>query len=207
MQAPASAIPLSLQLLPLKPMSTEVNSGYDAQEIENFKKELDGKIFLLNDDEPNNEQVMHFYFLGNHKGQPAVFDAVAYTLLLAYDSKVYETAEQEAQQQFPTFTPGTVDEETGEEIEAKGLTEEVEEFIADRMLALEEEDEIRVSESLVIDDEFGGGVGLEVALNRPDITPEVIEEFILAFNAGKLELDKTLYSYPGEEDDEDEENA
>lgn len=184
-------------------MATQDNTGYDPAEIENFKKELDGKLFLINEDEPNNDQVMHFYFLGKHNGKEAIFDAVAYTLLLAYDSKVYETAELEAQQQFPGFTPGTVDEETGEEIAAIGLTEEVEEFIADRMLALEEEDEIRVSESLVTDDEFGYGIGLEVALNQPSITPEVIARFIQEFNAGTLELDKTLYSFPGEEDDED----
>jgi len=188
-------------------MATTINPGFDPQDIENFKQELGNQLFILNEDEPNTDQVMHFYFLGNHKGQQAIYDAVAYTLLLAYDSKVYETAEQEAQVQFPNFTPGTIDEDTGEEIDAKGLTEEVEEFIADRMLALEEEDEIKVSESLVTDDEFGYGVGLEVALNRPAITPEVIEAFIKDYNAGKLELDTTLYSFPGEEDDEEEENA
>jgi hypothetical protein len=159
---------------------------------------------LLNDEEPNNDQVMHFYFLGTYQGQEAIYDAVAYTLLLAYDSKVYETAEAEAQRQYPGFEPATVDEDTGEEIEAKGLTEEIEEYIADRMLALEEEDEIKVSESLILDEEFGFGIGLEIALNKEAITPEVIEQFILDFNAGKLELDTTVYSFPGDEEDEDE---
>ena len=179
------------------------NGGHNALEIAAFKQELGNKPFLLNEDEPNNDQVMHFFFLGKHQGQEAIFDAVAYTLVLAYDSKVYETAEQEAQKQFPGFTPATVDEETGEEIEAIGLTEEVEEFIADRMLALEEEDEIRVSESLVLDDDFGYGIGLEVGLNQPAITPAVIEQFIKDFNAGTLELDTTLYSFPGEDEDDD----
>ena len=184
--------------------NSQINPGLDPAEISTFKEELNGKLFLINEDEPNNDQVIHFYFLGKHKGQEAIFDAVAYTLLLAYDSKIYETAEQEAQKQFPNFQPGTVDEETGEEIEATGMTDEVEEFIADRMLALEEEDDIRVSESIVTDDEFGFGIGLEVALNRPAIDEEVISRFIQDYNAGQLELDQTLYSYPGEEGDEED---
>jgi hypothetical protein len=185
-------------------MAASQNPGLDPAEIDNFKKELGNKPYLLNEDEPNNDQVMHFYFMGTYEGKPAIYDAVAYTLLLAYDSKVYETAEAEAQQQYPSYVPSSVDDETGEEIEAEGLTPEIEEFIADRMLALEEEDEIQVSESLITDEEFGFGIGLEVALNKPAITPEVIEQFIADYTGGKLVLDETLYSFPGEEDDEDD---
>jgi len=188
-------------------METYSNPGLDPAEIESFKQELGTKPYLLNEDEPNNDQVMHFYFMGVYEGQEAIYDAVAYTLMLSYDSKVYETAETQAQEQYPDFVPATVNEETGEEIEAIGLTEEIEEFIAERMLAIEEEDEIKVSESLSLDIEFGYGIGLEVALNQPAITPEVIEGFVKNYTAGTLVLDTTLYSFPGDEEDEDEFDA
>jgi hypothetical protein len=55
----------------------------------------------------------------------------------------------------------------------------------------------------VIDDEFGFGIGLEVALNEPEITPGVLAKFVAAYQAGTFVPDATLFSFPGEEDDEE----
>jgi hypothetical protein len=48
------------------------------------------------------------------------------------------------------------------------------------------------------DEEYG--IGLDVALNVEEIDNEVITKFVNDFNAGTLNLDKTLYSFTSEEE-------
>jgi hypothetical protein len=189
---------------------TTPNQGYDPSEIENFKKELaeNGTNFILNDEEENNEQLVNFFFLGMHEGREVIYDAVMYTLSLVYESTLYEQAEADAQKRFPNYVPADVDEDTGDEIEAQNYTEEVEVFIASRIFELEEEDQVQVCEKVSIDTDFGYGIGMEVALNEEEIDESVLSDFIKNYNAGRFQPDPTMYSFPGDdEEDEEEEPA
>lgn len=46
------------------------------------------------------------------------------------------------------------------------------------------------------------GIGLDIGLNVEKITPKVIEKFIKDFNEETLKLDKTLYSFQTEDEDD-----
>ena len=69
---------------------------------------------------------------------------------------------------------------------------------------LEEEDVIKVSEHVDIDEHGDFGIGLDVGLNVDKVSQEVIEKFITAYNSDTLKLDDTLYSFQfdhGEDED------
>ena len=174
-------------------------------EIRSAIAQAPGTSFIYDEEEDSNDHIAHIYFVGSYQGQPAVYSAVIFTLMLAYDSLVYQAAEQQAQEQYPGFTPAYVNDDTGEEVEATGSTEEIEEYIAERMFVLEEEDQLKVSESVEIDPDFEPGIGLTVALNVPELNDEEIERFVKLFARGQFVPDDTLFSFPGgDEDDEDE---
>ena len=59
-----------------------------------------------------------------------------------------------------------------------------------------------MQEHVEIDPHIDFGIGLDAALNVNKITKKVISDFVSRFNAGKLELDETLYSFIEEEDSE-----
>ena len=162
-----------------------------------------GMSFIYDDEEDSNEHIAHIYFIGSYQGKPAVYSAVIFTLMLAYDSLVYQVAEQQAQERFPNFKPAYVDEDSNEEHPAVGATDEVEEFIAERMFVLEEEDQLKVSESVEMDPDFEPGIGLTVALNVPEVSDEEIERFVKLYARGQFVPDDTLFSFQGEEDDEE----
>jgi spore cortex formation protein SpoVR/YcgB (stage V sporulation) len=82
------------------------------------------------------------------------------------------------------------------------LDEEVELLITEFIEEIEENEEIKVAESVEIDEDFEYGVGLDVCLNVEEIDDEVVEKFIADFLADQLNLDKTLYSFTTEEDEE-----
>jgi hypothetical protein len=60
-----------------------------------------------------------------------------------------------------------------------------------------------VAEYIEVDTDFEYGVGLDVGLNVPEITVEVIEKFIEEFNEGTIQLDTTLYSFKLSDDSEE----
>ena len=71
------------------------NPGLDPKEIEQLKAECkaDGKKFVyfedeLGDEPDNVEEFVHVQFVGNYKGQEAIFDAVIYSLRLHFNSHI-----------------------------------------------------------------------------------------------------------------------
>jgi len=172
-----------------------MTSSNNASELAKAKAEIfaEGKNFAFNEEEPNNGETAHFFFVGKHNGEEVLFDAVMYTLELAYGAKLYEVAEKEALKQFPDMK--AIDEDSEE-----GYSDEIEEFIASVILDLEEEDSVKVMESLLIDEDFGTAIGLEVAINVAEITEEVLSTFVEEYTSGKFVLDTTLYSFQDEGD-------
>lgn len=186
--------------------NSTLNEGYKPEEIQRIKDEAggNGTNFVYNEDEINNDQIAHFYFSGTYEGKEVVFDAVMYTLRLAYNAALHEIAEEEAAKQFPDFKPMEIDpEKVNEEGElVVEYPEEIEEFMAQVMFEIAEEDAIKVQEKLDLEPDFDYGVGLEVALNQDEITADVIEDFVARYREGRFVPDPTLFSFP--DDDEDE---
>ncbi|GAA4450330.1 hypothetical protein GCM10023189_10790 [Nibrella saemangeumensis] len=187
-------------------MATYKNQGYDPEEIAEFKKELEqeGKSFAhVEDDELDvldSGECVHIQFIGNHKGDEVIYDAVIYTLRLHHSSLVYEMAVEKVRKSFPKYVPPEdrnanykIDPEEEEEVELL-LTELIEE--------MEETEAVKVQEHIEVDHDFEYGIGLDVCLNVEEITDEVIEEFIHDFNSNALQLDTTLYSFSSDEQEE-----
>lgn len=183
------------------------NDGYDPKEIAQLRQECEneGSTFVYFEDEEDfghsADEYAHFQFIGNYKGQEVIFDAVIYTLRLHHSSLVFEAAEKKAMAHFPLYTPMENRDETFKANDA--LDEEVELMITELIEEIEENEEIKVAENVEIDEEFEYGVGLDVCLNVEEIDDEVVENFIADFLADKLQLDKTLYSFTTEADDEE----
>ncbi len=188
-------------------MTNSENEGYSPQEVQRIRDVAaqNATNFIYNDNEINNDQIAHFYFTGNYNGQEVVFDAVMYTLRLAYNAALHEIAEEEAAKQFPDFKPMELDPE---KVDADGelvveYPEEIEEFMAQVMFEIAEEDAVKVSEKVVQEPDFDYGVGLEVALNRDEINSDIIEDFVTRYRENRFTPDPTLYSFPEDEDDEE----
>lgn len=184
------------------------NIGRTAAEVARVKQEMleAGTPFLLTD-EPQLPEFKHFYFVGNHEGKEVVFDAVVYTLEMYYASTLYEIAEEEAVKQFPHYKPYDLNvDESGEIIADGEVDEEIEEYKASIIMELQEDDEVKVKETIQFDADFDYGVGLEAMLNVEEVTEEVITKFISEFNAGTLRLDENLYSFELPDADEEDED-
>ena len=185
------------------------NAGYDPAEIAQLKQECENEdsIFVYFEDEEDfghsNDEYAHFQFVGDYKGQEVIYDAVIYTLRLHHSSLVYEAAEKKAMKSFPLYVPMENRDENYKANDA--LDEEVELMITELIEEIEENEEIKVQENVEVDEDFEYGVGLDVCLNVEEIDDEVVENFINDFLAGTLKLDKTLYSFSGEEDDDEDE--
>jgi hypothetical protein len=185
------------------------NQGFAPEEIALLRQQIkhSGFSFLYNDDEVQSEELefAHFFFVGKHEGKDVIFDAVMYTLQLAHSSKLYEMAEMRAVEKFPHYKPFEYDEdEHGNIIEPEEIDEEVEEFKAEIMDELEEEESVKVREEVVLDTDFEYGIGLEVSLNVDEITEEVIDKFVKDFNNGTLNLDPTMYSFRHDSDEDEQ---
>ena len=79
--------------------------------------------------------------------------------------------------------------------------EEIGLFMAEVMMELEEEGEVKVNEHAEIDNHLDFGIGLDVALNVDQITDEVITNFIEDFNGESLKLDPTMYAFRTEDEE------
>lgn len=183
----------------LKYIKQKMNPGFDPQEIEQLKAECktEGKIFVRVEDELDLSETgdyAQFQFVGQKDGKDVIYDVAMFALELHYQSSVLEEAERRLAKIRKDFVP--LDER---EANYKPV-EEHEELLEEFMEEIEEEDELKVSEYLEIDESFDFGIGIEVALNEPEITDEVIHDFIIKFNAGNLNLDPNLYSYKHEEE-------
>lgn len=184
-------------------MATPTNPGFSAEEIQQLKDQCTQakKSFIVieDDDLPtgNEKEMVHIQFVGHLNKQEVIYDAILCTLQLHYASAVYEAAEQEAIHHFPLYVPIENRDETY--VENESLDEEVEVMILEIIDELEENDEIKVSEYIEIDENFDFGIGLEAALYVPSLEDEVIEKFIADFNGGTLSLDPSRFSFRSED--------
>lgn len=182
-----------------------MNPGFDPEEIAQLKNEckFEKQNFIyvadeFEDEEENNEHA-HVQFVGTYKDSEVIYDALIYTLRLHHSTLVYDAALERLQKIMPDYVspderePGhRANDEQDEEAEML-LTEFIEE--------LEENEEIKVKEHVETDDEFEYGVGLEVGLNKSEINEKVINDFIIRFNSGRLQLDNTLFSFSADDEE------
>ncbi len=141
------------------------NKGFDPQVIQEYKEKLSkaGKNFLLIKSENNSEEYINFYFVGMYEGRQVVYDAVIYTLRLHHLSEVYEVAEHKAANHFPEFKKIKYEEDENGDLEALDpLEEEIGLFIAEAIIELEEEGEVKVKVHVVIVTSFEFCLGFDV---------------------------------------------
>jgi uncharacterized alkaline shock family protein YloU len=67
--------------------------------------------------------------------------------------------------------------------------------MAEVIMELEEEDQVKVKEHVDMDIHVDFGIALDIGLHVDEITPGIIEKFIRDFNNDSLQLDSTLYSF------------
>lgn len=183
-----------------------MNPGFDPAEVRQLQAVLDakGKSFQYIDEEEISSEMAEFLFIGQHHGQAVIYDCLLGTLRLAYESRLDELAEARTLAKFPDYKGFEFDvDENGNAVQVGEISEEVEDYKAFCMFEIEEAGLADVAESLVVDPEFEFGLGLEVYLNVPEITEEVIARFIADFNAGTLTLDTTKYSFESESDEDE----
>lgn len=177
-----------------------MNEGFDPIEIAELKKECEqeGQNYVIVEDEDgmnDSGEFAHFQFVGKHEGKEVIYDAVMGTLRLNHSSLVFEEAEIRMKKANPNYV----------ELERRKPNykedEDMELMLEEIIEELEEEEVIKVSEFVEVEKDFEYGIGLDIALNVEEIDAEVITKFINDFNAGKLELDQTLYSFTSEEEE------
>jgi hypothetical protein len=174
------------------------NSGFDPAVVRDYTARIksEGHDFIRVTPEDNTDECAHFYFVGKHGGRDVLYDAVLYTLRLQHQSEVYEVAEHRAAQHFPQFRKITYKEdEDGNLQPLDGLEEAIGLFMAEVIMEIEEEDQVKVKEHIEIDANIDFGIGLDAGLNVEKITPAVLDKFIKDFNDDNLTLDETLYSF------------
>jgi hypothetical protein len=184
----------------------EQNKGYDPETIREYRTRMIGlgKSYLMDDEDENTDEYVHFYFIGKFEGKEVIYDAVIYTLRLHHESELYEIAEHRAAKHFPEFKKITYDEDENGNLEALDpLQEEIGLFMAEVILELEEDDAVKVKEHVEIDSNSEFGIALDVGLQAEKVTPKIIEKFIKDYNEDNLKLDETLYSFQTQDQEAD----
>ncbi len=179
-------------------MKSEENKGFDNTTIKDYASRIrsQGGSFLRAEAEEETDEYAHFYFIGKYEGRDVIYDAVVYTLRLQHQSELYEVAEHRAAQHFPEYKKIAYHEdENGNLQPLDQLEEEIGLFMAEVILELEEEDQVKVKEHVEIDPNIDFGIGIDAGLNVDRITNRVIESFIRDFNEDAISLDPTLYSF------------
>ena len=185
-------------------MKSDDNRGFDPVVINEHKARMrsGNKTFSYASPDENTGEYVHFYFLGKYEGRDVLYDAVLYTLRLQHQSELYDLAEHRAAKHFPQYKKITYKEdENGNLQPLDGLEEEIGLFMAEVIMELEEEDQVKVKEHVEIDPNIDFGIGLDAGLNLEKITSKVIEKFIKDFNEDTLSLDKTLFSFQMEDEE------
>jgi hypothetical protein len=174
------------------------NKGFDPKVIDDYRSKIkaDGRSFLLVDSEGNTDEHVHFYFIGKFEGQEVVYDAVLYTLRLQHESELFEVAEHKAAQHFPEYKKITYQEDENGNLQTlDDLEEEIGLYMAEVIMEMEEEGEVKVQEHVDVDAYLDFGIGLDAGIHIDEITPEVVEKFIREFNEDTLVLDPGFYSF------------
>jgi hypothetical protein len=187
-------------------METVINKGYDPTVIQDYKKRIEatGRTFLVEEsDDDNNEEYLHFYFIGkDDRGSEVIYDAVMYTLRMQHESEMFEIAEHRAANHFPDYKKIAYEEdENGDLSTLDSREEEIGLYMAEVIMELEEEETVKVQEHVDLDDHVDFGIALDIGLHVESITPEVIGKFINDFNTDSLQLDETFYSFQTSEEE------
>jgi hypothetical protein len=152
--------------------------------------------FIYDEEDEQTDEYVHFYFLGFHEGKEVLFDTILYTLRMQHESELFEIAEHKAAQHFPGYKKIKYEEdENGNLRSLDDLEEEIGLYMAEVMMELEEEGEVKVKEHVDLDLHHDCGIALDVGLHIDRVTPKVIESFIRDFNADQLDLDPGYYSF------------
>jgi hypothetical protein len=172
---------------------------YSQEEIKS-KIISSGRSFIQLNEDDNTDEYVQFNFLGKYNGEEVVYDAIMYTLRFHYESELFEIAEHEAAKHFPQYKKINYQEDENGNMKAlDDLEEEIGLFMAEVIMELEEEGQIKVKEHVDIDNHLDSGIGLDIGLHVEKITPKLIEKFIKEFNEDTLQLDNTLYSFQTED--------
>jgi len=187
-------------------METMINKGYDPAVIQDYKQKISstGQLYLVDEtDNDNNEEYLHFYFVGkNDSGTEVIYDAVMYTLRMQHESEMFEIAEHKAAQHFPDYKKIAYEEDENGDLSAlDSREEEIGLYMAEVIMELEEEETVKVQEHVDMDTHVDFGIALDIGLQTETITPEVVEKFIKDFNNDNLQLDDTLFSYQTSEEE------
>lgn len=179
-------------------METIPNSGYDLEVIKDYKERiaLSGKSYLLDEEDEQSDEYVHFYFIGKYDTAEVIYDCILYTLRFQHESELFDIAEHKAAQHFPQYKKIKYEEnENGDLKTLDDLEEEIGLYMAEVMVELEEEGEVKVCEHVDIDTGHDFGIGLDASLHLETITPQQIDRFINDFNTDNLKLDSSLYSF------------
>ena len=172
------------------------NPTFQRQEDIIAKVKSSGQSFIFDAEDEITDDYAHFYFLGVHGGKEVLFDTVLYTLRMQHESELFEIAEHEAAKHFPGYKKIKYEEdENGNLKSLDNLEEEIGLYMAEVMMELEEEGEVKVKEHVDLDLHHDCGIGLDVGLHIEKVTSQIIENFIRDFNADKLVLDAGFYSF------------
>lgn len=174
------------------------NTGFDPATIAEYRAKMQarGLAYLTVPEDDTSDEYAHVQFIGTYEGREVIYDAVLYTLRLQHESELFELAEHKAAQHFPQYKKITYQEDENGNMEPLDtLEEEIGLFMAEVMVELEEEGEVKVKEHVDIDVNAEFGIGLDVGLKVEAITQAVIEKFIREFNDDALVLDEALYSF------------
>src|SRR5690606_28074787 len=125
-----------------------------------------------------------------------IYDAVMYTLRMQHESELFEIAEHRAAQHFPDYKKITYEEDENGNLETlDDVEEKIGLFMAEVIMELEEDGQVKVKEHVDQDKNVDFGIALDIGLHVEKITPAVIEKFIRDFNEDALDLDPTLYTF------------
>jgi hypothetical protein len=171
----------------------------DKKLIALIRQRLGNDLFYMDDEDEPTEECVHFYFLAIQNSEEVLCDCVLYTLRLHHESEMHEAAEARASEKFEEYIKSKDSESAIKE-------EEIGMMMAEILVELEEEEAIKVQEHIEMDLENAVGLGLDVGLNVPVISNEVIAKFISEFRAGAVKLDEALYSFQLSTDFESPEN-
>jgi hypothetical protein len=180
------------------------NPGFDPATIADYRLKMKSgaNLFWPVEEEGNSDEYFHFYFIGKHGRKEVIYDTVLYTLRLQHESELYEIAEHRAAQHFPQFKKIAYQEdENGDLKELDNVEEEIGLYMAEVILELQEDEEVKVKEHVDMDEHAEFGISLDVGIHTEKITPSIIEKFITDFNEDNLRLDPTLYTFQTEEEE------
>jgi hypothetical protein len=187
-------------------MKTIKNKGFEPSTIASYRERIkvNGGSYVLDDQDEQTDEYVHFYFVGEYDGAEVVYDAAMYTLRLHHESELYEIAEDRASKRFPKFKKISYDEDQKTDSGLPDpLADEVGLYMAEVILELEEEGTVKVQEHVDQDTEAEFGISLDIGLHVEAITPSIITKFVQDFNSDALSLDDTLYSFEIQDNDAD----